>query len=382
MGATMAALRGRTARLWRVDLILVLVLAAFAIVGLVMVKSASYGFALVEGDFEGRPDYFLERQAVFMGVGLLAVVVVSRLSYRLWARYALHIMGLSLLALIVLLLVGQEHQSTLRWLLRGSIQPVEFAKLGTMIYIAAWLAARGEQLRSTGLGLLAFALLLGVVSGLILMQPDFSTVVILVLTATTMLFAAGASMRQMIILLGVGLLATYVMIRVAAYRNDRLTLWLMGPFSDPTGEGMQLVQSLVALNRGGWFGVGLGQSQQKFNVYAPHTDGIFSIVCEELGILGALAIVGLYGLWTWRGLRIAWHARDVYGRILAVGLTTWVTFQAAVHIGVLTATVPFTGTVLPFVSYGGSSLSSSILSAGLLLSISRDSGAPEEEQIA
>ena len=214
------------------------------------------------------------------------------------------------------------------------------------------------------------------------MQPDFSTVVILVLTATTMLFAAGASMRQMIILLGVGLLATYVMIRVAAYRNDRLTLWLMGPFSDPTGEGMQLVQSLVALNRGGWFGVGLGQSQQKFNVYAPHTDGIFSIVCEELGILGALAIVGLYGLWTWRGLRIAWHARDVYGRILAVGLTTWVTFQAAVHIGVLTATVPFTGTVLPFVSYGGSSLSSSILSAGLLLSISRDSGAPEEEQIA
>ncbi|NLD74646.1 MAG: FtsW/RodA/SpoVE family cell cycle protein, partial [Chloroflexi bacterium] len=203
--------------------------------------------------------------------------------------------------------------------------------------------------------------------------------VILVLTATTMLFAAGASMRQMLILLGVGLVASYAMIRVASYRNARLMLWLEGPFSDPSGEGMQLVQALYALDRGGWLGVGLGHSQQKFTVYAPHTDGIFAILCEEMGVIGALAVVGLYGLWTWRGLRIAWYARDVYGRVLAVGLTAWVVFQAAVHVGVLTATIPFTGTVLPFISYGGSSLSSSILSAGLLLSISRDAGAPEEE---
>lgn len=370
---------GRSARIWRADLILVLVLVAFAILGLVMVKSASYGFALLEGEYEGRPDYFFQRQAVFMGAGALVLVVISRLNYRLWARFALPIMGLSLFSLVLLLLIGQEHQSTMRWLLRGSIQPVEFAKLGTMIYIAAWLASRGEQLRATGPGLLAFALLLGVVSGLILMQPDFSTVVILVLTATTMLFAAGASMRQMLILLGVGLVASYAMIRVASYRNARLMLWLEGPFSDPSGEGMQLVQALYALDRGGWLGVGLGHSQQKFTVYAPHTDGIFAILCEEMGVIGALAVVGLYGLWTWRGLRIAWYARDVYGRVLAVGLTAWVVFQAAVHVGVLTATIPFTGTVLPFISYGGSSLSSSILSAGLLLSISRDAGAPEEE---
>jgi len=370
---------GRSARIWRADLILVLVLVAFAILGLVMVKSASYGFALLEGEYEGRPDYFFQRQAVFMGAGALVLIVISRLNYRLWARFALPIMGLSLFSLVLLLLIGQEHQSTMRWLLRGSIQPVEFAKLGTMIYIAAWLASRGEQLRATGPGLLAFALLLGVVSGLILMQPDFSTVVILVLTATTMLFAAGASMRQMLILLGVGLVASYAMIRVASYRNARLMLWLEGPFSDPSGEGMQLVQALYALDRGGWLGVGLGHSQQKFTVYAPHTDGIFAILCEEMGVIGALAVVGLYGLWTWRGLRIAWYARDVYGRVLAVGLTAWVVFQAAVHVGVLTATIPFTGTVLPFISYGGSSLSSSILSAGLLLSISRDAGAPEEE---
>ena len=370
---------GRSARIWRADLILVLVLVAFAILGLVMVKSASYGFALLEGEYEGRPDYFFQRQAVFMGAGALVLIVISRLNYRLWARFALPIMGLSLFSLVLLLLIGQEHQSTMRWLLRGSIQPVEFAKLGTMIYIAAWLASRGEQLRATGPGLLAFALLLGVVSGLILMQPDFSTVVILVLTATTMLFAAGASMRQMLILLGVGLVASYAMIRVASYRNARLMLWLEGPFSDPSGEGMQLVQALYALDRGGWLGVGLGHSQQKFTVYAPHTDGIFAVLCEEMGVIGALAVVGLYGLWTWRGLRIAWYARDVYGRVLAVGLTAWVVFQAAVHVGVLTATIPFTGTVLPFISYGGSSLSSSILSAGLLLSISRDAGAPEEE---
>jgi len=278
------------------------------------------------------------------------------------------------------LLARQEHQSTLRWLFQGSIQPAEFAKLGLMIYIAAWLGSRGDRLRATGPGLLAFALLLGVVSALILMQPNFSTMVILVLTATAMFFSAGASMKQMVLLLTVGLAVSYLLIRVASYRSERLTLFLEGPFSDPTGEGMQLIQALIALNRGGWLGVGLGHSQQKFTVYAPHTDGIFAIVAEELGILGALAVLGLYALWAWRGLRIAWYARDAYGRILAVGVTTWVAFQAAVHVGVLTASIPFTGTVLPFISYGGSSLSSALLGAGLLLSISRDARVPGEGQ--
>ncbi len=379
MSAALAALNRRS-RLWRTDLILVLTVAAFLILGLVMVKSASYGFSLLDGGEGVPPDYFVRRQLVFAAVGVLAMAVISRVPYRLWARYALPILGVTILILVGVLLGGQEHQSTLRWLFRGSVQPAEFAKLGLMIYIAAWLGSRGDQLRSTGPGLLAFALLLGIVCALILMQPNFSTMVILALTAIVMFFAAGASMKQMVILLTVGVAASYLLVRVASYRSERLTLFLEGPFSDPTGEGMQLVQALLALNRGGWFGVGLGHSQQKFTVYAPHTDGIFAIIAEELGIFGCLVIIALYAVWAWRGLRIAWFARDAYGRILAVGLTTWVMFQAAVHVGVLTASIPFTGTVLPFISYGGSSLSSMLLGAGLLLSISRDSGGPEEGQ--
>jgi len=345
-----------------------------------MVKSASYGFALVNGEEGAEPDYFVNRQIVFAAVGVLVMWVISRIPSHFWARHALVILGLSVLALVGVLLGGQEHQSTLRWLFRGSVQPAEFAKIGLMIYIAAWLGSRGDQLRATGPGLLAFALLLGSVCALILMQPNFSTMVILALTAVAMFFAAGASTKQMVVLLSVGVAVSYVLVRVASYRSERLTLFLEGPFSDPSGEGMQLVQALVALNRGSWFGVGLGRSQQKYTVYAPHTDGIFAIIAEELGIVGCLALIALYGVWTWRGLRIAWYARDAYGRILAVGLTTWVAFQAAVHIGVMTASMPFTGTVLPFISYGGSSLSSMLVGAGLLLSISRDAGSPEKGQ--
>jgi len=379
MSAALAALNRRS-RLWRTDLILLLALAALLTFGLVMVKSASYGFALVNGEEGAEPDYFVNRQIVFAAVGVLVMWVISRIPSHFWARHALVILGLSVLALVGVLLGGQEHQSTLRWLFRGSVQPAEFAKIGLMIYIAAWLGSRGDQLRATGPGLLAFALLLGSVCALILMQPNFSTMVILALTAVAMFFAAGASTKQMVVLLSVGVAVSYVLVRVASYRSERLTLFLEGPFSDPSGEGMQLVQALVALNRGSWFGVGLGRSQQKYTVYAPHTDGIFAIIAEELGIVGCLALIALYGVWTWRGLRIAWYARDAYGRILAVGLTTWVAFQAAVHIGVMTASMPFTGTVLPFISYGGSSLSSMLVGAGLLLGISRDAGSPEKGQ--
>jgi len=368
-------------RLVRTDVFLVLIVLAFLALSLVMVKSASYGFALIEGGaFEGRPDYFLERQAVFALGGLAVMVVVSRIDYRLWARYAVPIMVGSLLMLLLTLLVAEETGGAARQLRRGSVQLSEFAKLGVMIYIAAWLASRGDQLRaSTGLGLLAFSALLGLVSWMILMQPDFSTAVILVLTATAMFFTAGASTKQMIILLVVGFAAAYLLIRIEPYRYERLLAFVEGPFSDPTGEGMQTVQVLIALNRGGALGAGLGQSQQKYAIYAPHTDGILAIIGEELGILGTLVVLVLYGLWVWRGMRIAWRAPDGYGRVLAVGITGWVAFQAAMHMGVVTASVPFTGTVLPMISYGGSSLSSTLVGVGVLLSISRHTAEVQED---
>jgi cell division protein FtsW len=359
----------------KMDLGLLVIVLAILVLGLVMVYSASYGFALIEGGvYEGQPAHFLKRQAMFALFGFVMLLILSRIDYHIYQKYALWILGGTVLMLVPMTLgIG-------RWLVNSrSVQPSELAKLGAMIYIAVWLAAKGENLRSVNLGLIPFALLLGFIAGLIMLQPDFSTGLLLVATATAMFFVAGADIKQLLIGFLFGGLALVLMAMAMRYRMDRINLWLQSPFSDVSGQGFQVVQSLAALNKGGWVGVGLGQSQQKFAIYAAHTDGIFAIVGEEMGILGCLLVMGLYGLWTWRGLRIAWAAPDMYGRLLAVGLVAWVTLQAILHIGVITATTPFTGTVLPFISYGGSSLVSCLASVGILLNISRHGPGEESE---
>jgi cell division protein FtsW len=279
-----------------------------------------------------------------------------------------------------------------RYLTRAnSIQPAELAKVGAMVYIAVWLSTRGTELRTIDLGLVPFAMLLALMAGLIMLQPDFSTAILLVMTATAMFFAAGAEIKQLLIgfLVGAAILAlmAYVMINVFHHeafvmRWERINLWIENPLSDAWGEGFQVVQSLIALNLGGWLGQGLGQSQQKFAIYAPHTDCVISIIGEEFGFLGCLVVLGLYGLWTWRGLRVAWEAVDEFGRLLAVGIVSWVTFQGILHIAVNTASTPFTGTVLPFISYGGSSLVSGLAAVGILLNIARVSRTAQEESDA
>lgn len=362
-----------SSRAMRTDWGILLIVMALVIVGSVMVYSASYGFALMDGGiFEGRPTYFVRRQIMFAVAGIVAMVILSRIDYRLYRRYALHILVLTLIMLVPMAIRG-------RWVLAqsNSVQPVEVAKIGIMIYISVWLAAKGEQIRSLSVGLIPFALLLGFMSGLIVLQPDFSTAVILIATSTAMLFAAGADMKQLLIAFLFGGIALVFVAMLAPYRFERIEIWLRGPMSDARGQGFQTVQSLKALNDGNLIGVGLGQSQQKFALYAPHSDGIFAIIGEELGFMGALAIMVLYGLWTWRGLRVAKRAEDPFAMLLAVGLVSWVAFQALLHIAVATASTPFTGTVLPFISSGGSSLVSQLAAAGILLNIARGSRQPD-----
>ena len=345
------------------------VVLMLVIVGLVMVYCASYGFPLQRGTAEeGERSYFVRRQAVFAVAGLIALFVLSRIDYRLYRDYAVHILGITVAVLLIMAILG-------RWFLRSqkSIQPVELAKVGAMIYIAVWLEAKAENLRDLTLGLLPFGLLLGVIAGLVIVQPDFSTAVLLIAVATAMFFVAGADIKLLLVYFLIGGASLTLVVYLSAYRAGRVGSWTQDPFKDAYGAGFQTVQSLVALNLGKWFGVGLGQSTQKFILYAPHSDCIFAIIAEEAGFVGAGAVMLLYGLWTWRGLRIVRHAGDTFGSLLALGLVTWVTFQAALHIGVLTRMTPFTGTVLPFVSYGGSSLMSLLASVGILLSISRNS---------
>jgi len=370
----------RSEKLGRADWGLLFVVLALLVVGLVMVYSASYGFALSKGGpFEGRPTYFVKRQVIFALVGIAALFILSRVDYHLYGKYALWILGGTVLMLLPMLLIKRSPENVSRWLFGSSVQPAELARMGATVYIAIWLAAKGESIRKISLGLVPFALLLGFIAGLIVMQPNFSTAVLLVATATTVFFTAGAEMKQLLIAFLFGGMALVLVALAAPYRSERVIIWIQSPFTDASGKGFQVVQSLVALNNGSWFGVGLGQSQQKFNVFAPHTDSLFAIIGEELGLFGTLLVISLYVLWTWRGLRIALRASDTCGMLLAVGLISWVTFQAALHIAVATASTPPTGTVLPFLSYGGSSLVCCLASVGILLNISRRSPAPKEE---
>jgi len=362
----------RATRVVKTDLGLILVVLALVIVGLVMVYSASYGFALLEGGmFHGQPTHFVKRQAAFAFVGLIALVILTHVDYHLYMRQAVRILLATIGLLALTFFAGKTVGGATRWIFQGSVQPSELARVGAVLYIAVWLASRGDTLRAVDVGLIPFALLLGVIAGLIVLQPDFSTAVLLVATATAMFFTAGADMRQLLLGFLVGGVAVGVIAFAAPYRSSRIDLWLNSPFSEALGRGFQVIQSLAALNKGGLVGIGLGQSQQKFAIYAPHTDGIFAIIGEELGLVGTLLVLGLYSAWTWRGLRVAWNAPDAYGMLLAVGIVSWVVFQAVLHISVITASVPFTGTVLPFISYGGSSLVATMASAGVLLNISR-----------
>lgn len=374
------AVTARTSSTLRVDVGLLLIVTALLVVGLVMVYSASYGYAFNEtGPYVGQPTYFLQRQVVFALIGIAAMVVLSRIDYSLYRRYALWILLATGAILAPMALLGRY---LLRSQLSNSVQPSELAKLGAIIYIAIWLAMRGDTLSNITLGVMPFALLVGAMAGLILAQPDASTAIILILTAGAMFFAAGADLKQVAIgIIGGGVALAFVVL-AAPYRFRRFNLFRQGPFSDPLGAGFQTIQALKALNTGGLFGVGLGQSEQKFVLYAAHTDGVFSIIGEELGFVGALLVIGLYGLWTWRGLRIALAAEDSCGMLLGVGLVSWVTIQAVLHIAVNTASAPFTGTVLPFISGGGSSLITSLAAVGILLNISKNKAAATRDDPA
>ena len=366
-------IRVTSRRVTRTDYWLLLVVLALVVIGLVMVYSASYHFPLVNEDYEEQPPYyFLRRQIIFALLGMGAMALLSWVDYRLYRRFAVLILVATLVVLMAMAFLG-------RWLLRSqrSVQPAELAKLGAVTYMSVWLASKGEGIRYLTLGLMPFALLLAFFAVLVVLQPDFSTAALLVATGSAMLLVAGVEVRQWLVYL-LFICAVLMPVAVAApYVLVRIRSWLGSPFRASVGRGFQLVQSLSALQKGGWVGVGLGQSEQKLALYAPHSDCIFAVIAEEFGFLGAGFVIVLYGLWTWRGLRIAWYAQDAYGTLLAAGIVSWVTFQAALHIGALTDATPLTGTVLPFVSAGGSSLTTSLASVGILLSVARGSQAEE-----
>jgi len=311
--------------------------------------------------------YYFKRQALWLAIGLVAMFIAGRLPYRHWMKLSIPIMFVALGLLVALVLLKQG-----RLLFGPSVSPVELAKLAMVIYIAHWLSSKDEQLTKLPYGLLPFTIMVGVIAGLVVAQPDLSEALVIVLVAVMMFFLAGADPMQFAIGIVGGSAAFAFVITRLPHAMERLQPYL-SELRDPLHSGnFQLRQGLIALGSGGLLGLGAGNGRMKYLwLPAAHTDSVFAIIGEELGLLGCLLVIGLFLLLASRGLRIAAQAPDAFGRLLVLGVTCWITFQTLMNLAAVTGAIPFTGITLPFMSVGGSSLGCLMVGIGIMLSVSR-----------
>ncbi len=343
---------------------------ALVVIGVIFVYSSSFAIALAHYD---NINYFFFRQIIAAALGTVALVFFMSIDYHRLRVFSPIIMLAAVVSLALVLFIGGDAYGARRWINFGPMpfQPSEFAKLALIIYISAWLASYRRDLTSFAAGFAPFIFAVGVVAALILMEPDTGTAAVLVATTVALFFLAGGSLVHVLTLGGTGLVAGVLLILADGYRADRLIAFTSAE-TDPGGIGFQTLQLLIALGSGGLEGLGLGVSRQKF-FYIPgaHTDGIFAIIGEEAGFIGAMVVIGLFAYLIYRGFRVAMRAHDDFGTYLAMGVVCWIAFQALVNIGGITRSIPLTGIPLPFVSYGGSSLIMVMAGVGVLLSVSR-----------
>src|SRR5579863_6236858 len=365
----------------KIDSWLLIVVLLLSCIGVVMVYSAS---SFQAARYEGDAGYYFQRELIWLALGLVALLVTMRVDYRVWRRYSLIGMIVVLPLLLVVLKFGTTVYGASRWITLGSFfsfQPSELVKLVLALYIADWLARKGNQVGTFLYGLVPFVLLVGVILGLVLLENDMGTAVIIAGLATVMFFTAGANIIQFLLAMGCGGLI-FLTEALKGYRYLRI-IGFLNPFQDTTGINMQLYQSLVGLGSGGWFGLGLGASRQKAGYLPfPFIDSIFAIIGEELGFIGCAFVVLLFLFLAFRGFRLARRSQDIYGALLATGITTWLVLQAMINIGSTTGTIPYTGVPLPFISFGGSSLVISLAAVGVLLNISRYTQVPEHPALS
>lgn len=352
-------------------------LSVFALVGIGLLMIASAGVSYGNIRF-GDPYYFFKEQLLGLGVGMVLLFLAEHIPYTVWRRF---VVPLFVVALILLILVfipgfGTSVYGAARWVDLGpfSFQPSEIMKIAIIFYLAAWLSRRGARTAEDFYeGFIPFLVVLSLVGFLIIKQPDTGTLGLIFCIALSIFFASGANLRHIIGLISLALAALLVLIKIAPYRMERLLVFL-NPEHDPLGAGYQMTQAFLAIGTGGWFGVGLGHSRQKFNYLPePVTDSIYAVLAEETGLLGGAVVVALFLFFLWRGIRVAVRAPDAFGRLLAVGITAWVVCQAFINIAAITGLIPLTGIPLPFISFGGTSLAVLMGAVGVLLNISRHS---------
>ena len=354
-----------------VDLPFLLLTLLLTGLGLVMIYSSSFARALYE---TGDSAYFFKRQLIFSLIGAAELLAVSRVKPELLKKLAFPVLGISIVFLILVFVpgIGQSENGATRWIRLGiSFQPSEIAKLGVILSYAAMIASFQEKMETFRYGIAPFAAILAVIVVLLRLEPHNSAIVIIACTAGAMLFLGGVRYRWFVLGGGVMLLGLAVILGAGGYEASRITAW-RDPFSDPSDSGYQIIQSLYAIGSGGLLGLGFGQGRQKY-LYLPeeHNDYIFAIVCEELGLAGALAILLLYALLILRGYWIAMHVRDRFLSLTVAGITTLTALQVFFNIGVVTNLLPSTGISLPFFSYGGTALLIQLGEMGIILSASR-----------
>jgi cell division protein FtsW len=340
-------------------------------VGLVMVFSAS---AVMARERFGSEYAFLSKQLMWAAAGLIAMVLAMQVDYRRYKHPALvfPLLGLTTLLLISVFFLDRSH-NTHRWFRVGafSFQPSELAKPVLILFLAYFLAGRTKDMDDARNTLLPAAAPVVVLLGLIVLQPDLGTAIACASIAACILYVAGMRLRYFAYAVGASLVPLYLLIFHVAFRRDRILAFL-NPYAERQKAGFHLIQSLIAVSTGGITGTGLMEGKQKlFYLPEPHTDFIFAVTAEELGLVGAMFVVTLFAIFLWRGMRASWRTEDVFGRYLAVGITSMVVLQAFINISVVLGMMPTKGIPLPLVSYGGSSLFVTLACVGVLLNITK-----------
>lgn len=357
-----------------VDLPFLILVFLLTGIGLVMLLSASFPSAYYES---GNPLAYFIRQVIWAVLGVAAMLFIGRINYQRFRGLAKPLLGLSiiLLALVLVPHVGITRNNATRWLgIPGTsfqFQPSEIAKLAVVLYFADNISKKKDKMQTFRYGILPYAFILAVVAGLIGLEPHLSGMLLVLGAGAAMMLVGGINWGWVAGALSAGAAGFYAIVYVIGYNTSRIEMW-KDPWLDAQGKGYQMVQSLLAIGSGGLLGVGLGKSRQKF-LYLPeeHNDFIFSIICEELGLIGATIIMLLFAALILRGFWIALHARDRFGSLLVVGITTLIALQVFLNIGVVTGLLPATGISLPFFSYGGTALSIQLAEMGVVLSVSR-----------
>ncbi len=357
------------------DSTLILTVAALVVIGIIMVFSSSYSYAMINMK-DGY--YFLKRVLMWAAIGTAGMIFCAKFPYQRWTKLA-NLMFVVSLALLVLVLtpVGTEINGAKRWINIGlSIMPSEIAKFAAVIYVSTSIVRKKEKMQSFVYGVVPYLIIIGMIFGLIFLQPDFSTAFVVSVVILAMVFVGGMKMSHFVGLVSAGFTAIagmigYIVISGKSYKARRITAFL-DPWADASNTGFQAVQSLLALGSGGLFGRGLGKSVQKhFYLPEPQNDFIFAIIGEELGFIGGVVILLLFMILIWRGIRIAINAPDLLSCLMATGFISIIIVQVIINIAVATSSMPVTGMPLPFISFGGNALAISMAGIGIILNISR-----------